>query len=76
MEYDIYLTRQCPAEIQQIVRSADLRKSSAALLFDEVADKGTADFRCLLTVIGYIGQGLTERSNPQAIDAWLTQVAT
>lgn len=76
MEYDAYLSQQCPIEIQQIVRAADVRRPSAALLFDEVAEKGTADFRCLMMAIGYIGQTLTARSDPQAIDAWLTQVAT
>jgi hypothetical protein len=76
MDYDAYLSQQCPMEIQQIVRGADLRRSSAAQVFDQVADIGTADFRCLLTAIGYVGQGLNPRSDARAVDAWLVQVAT
>lgn len=76
MEYDVNLSRFCPVEIQQIVRQADVRQSSAGLIFDQLTEIGTADFNCLLNSIGYVGQSLNSSSNPTAITAWLTEVAT
>lgn len=73
MDYDVNLSQFCPVEVQQIIRQADVRQSSAGLVFDNIADVGTAGFNCLLSAIGYVGQSLKPTSE-QSRSAGLVNV--